>query len=252
MLGILGDFGYAAYIPELLKLVDNKQPEPIQTAVMEALRRFADEGIGREVLAKYPTMTESLRTKARNLLFSRSSWARPFLQDLKQGKYQAKAVPMDEVKRLAMLQDEAVNGLVRELWGNVQGSTSEERLAEVRRFNNDLRAAKGNPTEGRAIFDKHCGKCHRLFGEGKEIGPDLTYANRKDTQYLLVNIVDPSSTVRKEYSSYVLRTHNGRILTGLLVEQTPATVTIQDENERTTVSRSDVDPHQGILTISDA
>lgn len=241
MFGVLGDFGYVACIPELLKLVDDKQPEPIQAAVMEAMRRFAGEEIGREVLAKYPTMTESLRTKARNLLFSRGSWALPFLQDLKQGKYQAKAVPMDEVKRLALLQDEEVNGLVRNLWGNVQGSTSEERLAEVRRFNNDLRAAKGNPIEGRAMFDKHCRKCHRLFGEGKEIGPDLTYANRKDTQYLLVNIVDPSSTVRKEYSSYVLRTRNGRILTGLLVEQTPATVTIQDENERTTVSRSEVD-----------
>jgi putative heme-binding domain-containing protein len=104
-----------------------------------------------------------------------------------------------------------------------------------------LRAAKGNPIEGRAIFDKHCGKCHRLFGAGKEIGPDLTYANRKDTQYLLVNIVDPSSTVRKEYTSYIVRTRKGRILTGLLVEQTPATVTIQDENERTTVPRSEVD-----------
>ena len=147
---------------------------------------------------------------------------------------------MDEIRHLALLQDDAVNVLVQDLWGNVQGSNSEEKLADVRRFNNDVRAARGNPAEGRVIFNKHCGKCHRLFGEGKDIGPDLTYANRKDTQYLLVNIVDPSSIVRKEYASYIVRTHNGRVLTGLLVELTPTTVTIQDENERTTVSRGEV------------
>jgi putative membrane-bound dehydrogenase-like protein len=221
MLRILGDFGYAACVPELLNLIDDKQPEPIQVAVIEAMQRLASEQIGKGVLAKYPKMTESLQTRARTLLFSRSSWALPFLQELKQGKYQAKEVPMDEVRRLAVLQDEEVNVFVRGLWGNVQGSTSEEKLAEVRRFNNDLRAAKGNPVDGRVTFNKHCGKCHRLFGEGKEIGPDLTYANRKDTQYLLVNIVDPSSTVRKEYTNYIVRTRNGRVLTGLLVEQSP-------------------------------
>lgn len=240
MLRIVGDFGRTACVPELLNLIDDKHPEPIQVAAIEAMYRFSDEQIGKSVLAKYAKMTESLQAKARNLLFSRGSWALVFLRKFEEGKHDSKAVPLDEVKRLAVLQDEEVNVLVRRLWGNVQGSTSEEKLAEVRRFNNDLRAARGNPGEGRVVFDKHCGKCHRLFGEGKEIGPDLTYANRKDTQSLLVNIVDPSSAVRKEYTSYVVRTLNGRVLTGLLVEQTPGTVTIQDENERTILSRGEV------------
>ena len=179
MLRILGDFGYAACVPELLNLIDDKQPEPIQVAVIEAMQRLASEQIGKGVLAKYPKMTESLQTRARTLLFSRSSWALPFLQELKQGKYQAKEVPMDEVRRLAVLQDEEVNVFVRGLWGNVQGSTSEEKLAEVRRFNNDLRAAKGNPVDGRVTFNKHCGKCHRLFGEGKSFEAALGREHRR-------------------------------------------------------------------------
>ncbi|MBM3800977.1 MAG: c-type cytochrome [Acidimicrobiia bacterium] len=240
MLRIIGESGYDRCASELLNLVDDREPEPLQVAVIEAMLRFTGDQIGKEVLARYARMTESLQAKARSLLFSRSVWALPFLREMKQGKYQAKEVPIEEVRRLALLQDEEVNALVRGLWGNVHAGTPEEKLAEVRRFNNDLRAARGNPDEGRVLFDKHCGKCHRLFGKGREIGPDLTYVDRKDTQFLLTNIVDPSSTVRKEYTSYIVRTHNGRILTGLLVEQTPTTLTIQDENERTTVARDDV------------
>jgi putative heme-binding domain-containing protein len=43
------------------------------------------------------------------------------------------------------------------------------------------------------LFRKHCATCHKLFDEGEAIGPDLTHANRKDRDYLLVSIVDPSA-----------------------------------------------------------
>lgn len=60
-------------------------------------------------------------------------------------------------------------------WGKLQGSTREEKLAEVRRLNNDLRAGQGDTLVGRAVFKKHCAVCHQLFGQGKKIGPDLTH-----------------------------------------------------------------------------
>ena len=72
--------------------------------------------------------------------------------------------------------------------------------------------------DGASIYKKHCATCHRLFDEGIAVGPDLTHANRKDRDYLLVSIVDPSAVVRKEYLSYTVETTDGRLLNGLLVE----------------------------------
>ena len=68
-----------------------------------------------------------------------------------------------------------------------------------------------------------------LHREGKKVGPDLTPANRKDRAALLSNIVDLGAVVRREYLSYMLVTTTGRIITGLLVEQNAATVTVLDE-----------------------
>jgi putative heme-binding domain-containing protein len=99
----------------------------------------------------------------------------------------------------------------------------------MRRYNNDLRLTGGNATQGKALFRKHCGNCHVLHREGKRIGPDLTPANRKDRAALLASIVDPGAVIRREYLSYMIVTETGRIITGLLLEQNAASVTVMDQ-----------------------
>src|SRR5205085_6852298 len=129
----------------------------------------------------------------------------------------------------------------RRLWGAFRGGMTEETLADVRRLQNELHAATGNPMKGRARCLQSCSSCQRLFGEGKQVGPDLTQANRKDTDYLLTSIVDPSAQIRKEYACFIIETNDGRVLNGLLAEQTPSAVTLLAANqERTTVARSDI------------
>ena len=71
---------------------------------------------------------------------------------------------------------------------------------------------------------------------------DLTNANRKDRNYLLTHIVDPSVYIRKEYMSYQARTKSGRVLAGLMVEQDAASVTLIDSDYRKTrLARSEID-----------
>jgi len=76
-----------------------------------------------------------------------------------------------------------------------------------------------------------------LHGEGNQVGPELTHANRKNTDELLATIVTPSAVVRKEYMTFLVQTTEGRVLTGLLVEQTPGGATLLDaKNERTMIA----------------
>jgi putative heme-binding domain-containing protein len=96
----------------------------------------------------------------------------------------------------------------------------------MRRLNNDLNAGKGDPAAGKALFKKHCAACHQLFGEGEKVGPDLTTANRKDRDFLLASIVDPSAVIRPEYLGHVIHTTDGRVLTGLIVERNPGKLVI--------------------------
>ena len=181
-------------------------------------------------------------SQARELLLSRTSWARAFLGAVDAGKIPARDVTLEELSRFTTLGSGDLAALVRKHWGVTRGATREEKLAEVRRLNNDLRAGPGDPERGRRLFQDRCATCHRFFGQGETLGPDLSYANRHDRDFLLISLVDPTGVVRKEYQAYQLATKDGRVLSGLIVEQTPETITLRDaKGVRTQLARSEVE-----------
>ncbi|MBI1913523.1 MAG: c-type cytochrome [Planctomycetes bacterium] len=242
MLDVLRDAGGTACIEPLLKLTTGREAEAVRSAALAALGRFDDERIASALLAAYPAMNERLRSRARDVLLGRHRWALAFVEGVERGTFAAKEVPVEQLRPLAAFKDEKLERLVRKHWGSILGGTPEEKLAEVRRLNNDLRAASGDPRKGRDLFRQHCANCHRLFNEGLPVGPDLTHANRKDRDYLLVSMVDPSAVIRREYLAYTVQTTDGRVLTGLIVEQTAGSITLAGaKNERTVIPRNRIE-----------
>ena len=71
-----------------------------------------------------------------------------------------------------------------------------------------------------------------MFGEGNTLGPDLTGADRKNTEAMLLNIVNPSAYIRPEFVSYDALTKDDQTLSGLMAESSPASVTILDRNNQ--------------------
>ena len=243
MLNLLGDLKDRASLGLILDLAtgDDSASSAVRSAALAALGRFEDESIATALLAAYSRRDDAWQARVRELLLSRASSARSYLAAVNRGALPVKDVTLDQLGRFAALQAPDLAALVRKHWGVSRGATREERLAEVRRLNNDLRTARGDPARGRQLFHDRCAACHRLGGEGETIGPDLTYANRKDRDFLLVSLVDPSGTVRKEYQSYNVATKDGRVLSGLIAEQTPEAIVLRDaRGQRTRVAVADV------------
>ena len=243
ILRFLGETGRAEFAPKLAGLLEARQPEPIQLAALEALQGFDGDVPLQTILRVYPALNDRLRGKAREVAFSRKPWALGLLREIAAARIKAPDVPTLQVRPLALHEDESINALVVKLWGSVKAGTAEEKLAQMRKLNNDLRAryAPGNPDTGRALYQQLCAACHRLWDDGATIGPDLTHANRGDREFLLASIVDPSAMIRKEYLTFNLETTDDRLVTGLLVEQTPTSVTLLTGlNERVTVRRENV------------
>jgi len=81
-----------------------------------------------------------------------------------------------------------------------------------------------------------------LFGEGGKVGPDLTGADRKNREYLLTQVIDPSAVIRPEYVAYSVQTRDGRTLVGVMAESTPDAVTLVDAKaQRTVIARDRID-----------
>jgi len=226
---------------DLLALVTADEPDAIRSTAVNAWSRVGTDREARELIAAYPRLPMTLRGRVRSALLTRRTWANDLLQAVDAGGVGAKDFALEELFAVTAHNDKELDALVRKLWGNVRGATPEEKLAEVRRLNNDLRAGAGDPKNGRSLFAKHCGACHKLNGEGGSIGPDLTHANRADRDYLLVSLVDPSAVIRKEFLSYTAEMADGRLITGVITAQSPATVTLTNAKaEATTLRRDDI------------
>src|SRR5262249_9810469 len=93
-----------------------------------------------------------------------------------------------------------------------------QRELVVDQVRRSLRTMSGDPFAGRAVFDKPCAQCHKIHGQGQDVGPDITANGRNDFQQLLSNVLDPSLVIGPGYQATTLSTTDGRVLTGLLVE----------------------------------
>jgi putative heme-binding domain-containing protein len=242
LLELVAEFGTKDMVPVVLSILREPHEDAVHEAALRVLGKFLTAEIAQEILKLYATMPASLQSRSRDLLFSRVDAARDFLTLLEHQPKRSAGVPLEQVRLLALLNDDELNARVRKLWGNVQPGTSEEKLAEMRRFNNDLRAGMGDPLRGRMIYQKHCGVCHKLNNEGNQIGPELSIAARGERDALLAHIVDPNSVIRSQYLAYVVRTVAGTVHSGLIAEQDAASITLLDgRNQRTRILRSQID-----------
>ena len=101
--------------------------------------------------------------------------------------------------------------------------------------------AEADLQRGKQLYAQHCGTCHRFFGEGGNIGPDLTGTQRTNIAYLLENIVSPNSSVSKDFQMSILRTVDGQVITGLLRNRTAQVITISNAQGTRAVPADEVE-----------
>lgn len=241
-LAVLNDYARDDCIPALLALAADGQPEAVRMAAMGVLLRFSNDAIATAIIGSYSRMSDMLKSRARDLLFSRPQSSLAFLKLVEDKSIDPASVPLDQLRRLSLFKNDEIDAAVRRHWGNIQPGTPEEKLADMRRFNNDLRAGKGDSSRGHELFKKHCSICHKLQGEGTTLGPDLTNTVKGDQDSLLASIVDPSAVVRRDFLCFVIVTKGGVVHAGLMAEQNAAFVTLLDaKNQRTRINRDDID-----------
>jgi putative heme-binding domain-containing protein len=81
---------------------------------------------------------------------------------------------------------------------------------------------------GKQIFTvANCVACHRLQGVGNTFGPDLTKLDPKWKPADILNeILTPSARINEKYQTNVFELGSGKVVTGLVLEETPETLKI--------------------------
>ena len=113
-----------------------------------------------------------------------------------------------------------------EVWGPVEEMTDDKKVAfeKYRKLLTDEALASADASHGRVTFERTCMVCHKMYGKGLSVGPDLTGANRTNLEYILGNVLTPSAVIQDEYKMHVVLTHDGRVLFGNACGRERATI----------------------------
>ena len=89
---------------------------------------------------------------------------------------------------------------------------------------------RGDIVRGQQLYNTTatCNKCHKVRGEGKEVGPDLSEIGGKlSREAMFVSILDPSAGISHSYESYSVVLDSGNIVTGAMVNRTDEQITLR-------------------------
>ncbi len=230
----------------LLEVLGKTPDEGLKAAILGVLPAYNDERIPQTVLGQYSQYTDAVRSPAQALLASRKTWAMAFVQAVHRGDIPAKSIPLETVRQLTMQRDPALQKLVQQLWGTVEGASTAEMQAQLEHFTAVLSSGEGgDPYPGKKIYMQLCGKCHRLHEQGGQIGPDLTTFKRDDVPRLLLNILNPSAEIREGFEMHIAVIDDGRVVQGFLVEQDPQVLVLRNtEGATIALERPSIEEHQ--------
>ena len=104
--------------------------------------------------------------------------------------------------------------------------SSDDRADVIARYFG-VEKLKGDSARGRAHFQSNCALCHRLKGEGKEVGPDLEMVRGKPTDWLLGAILDPAAAIEARYATRTVTTKNDGAFIGIVAAETANSLTFR-------------------------
>ena len=218
----------------------------VRVAGINALAAFDHAETAKALLVYYQQWNAAEKQAALATLTSRPEYVLALLDAIAAEKIPRNDLSAFTVRQLAMSKNPAVIKRLNEVWGTTR-ATAADKVAEIQKFKqqlNNATLAQANLPNGRAVYNKTCGSCHLLFGAGKVIGPDLTGSNRANLDYLLENLLDPSAVIGKDYQTTLVVTDNGRVISGIVRQETPTALTLQTPTDVVTLAKSELDTRE--------
>jgi putative heme-binding domain-containing protein len=200
-----------------------------------------------KVLDRFATLNADEKGAAVQALAGRVEGARLLLNAVSEGRVRRMDVPVFAARQIAGLKDSGLAELLEKVWGVVRSADQDIHAknaeAEHARLKGILTNALLNQADlpaGRVLFKSVCGQCHQLFGEGGRIGPDLTGSNRANLDYVLENVTNPNAVIGKDYELHVWTLKDGKVINGMIRQESDAAFTVQTFAGEEQVSKSEV------------
>jgi putative membrane-bound dehydrogenase-like protein len=218
----------------------------VNMEAIQGLTQFDQDGVAQRIIDRYTQFYPHERPQIIMALVSRPRFAADLLKAVEAGKIPKADFGPAAARQARAFNDAKLNALLGKVWGETR-ETSADKLrlvAELKARHTPESLAKADLGKGRALYAGVCGQCHKLYGEGGALGPDLTGSGRHDLNYLIENIVDPSAVVDAAYYLNSITLKDGRVLSGIVGAQSERTLTLRAVGQETVIDKQDINSRQ--------
>lgn len=228
-------------IARLVKLLAPQQTPARQAAAAAQLIKLAPANGSELLLTGWKAHSPALRAQILDGLLARANWTEALLAKLDSGE--VAPADLDAVRRARLLAHP--NAKVKERAANLLATSgNQDRQAVLAQWSKVL-TLEGDTARGKLEFTKRCATCHKWQGEGKNVGPDLNTLTDRSAKTLLTAVLDPNAAVEPKYQSYLVTTEDGKVLSGLLLEETANSLVLVDAGgKQITIARSNIETLQ--------
>lgn len=215
-----GPFDSAAGLAEVLTPAT---PGDVQLAAVRALAAHTDPKVSELLLKGWSGYGPAVRREAMEAMLARADRALKLLAAVEAKTVSATEFSPTQVQALHF----HLNPTVRAKAGAAFKRSDSDRAKVVKEYAAAL-DLKGDAMKGKAVFAKTCAACHKLDGVGFDVGANLLAAlPNKSGDDLLIAVFDPNKEVDPRYLSYSVVTGDERVLMGVVVTETPTSITLR-------------------------
>lgn len=229
----------------MVAILKASNPASLKRGILQAAAKFDDKRIPEVLLTSWEGQIagdRALREDALRVMAGRKEWAQILVSFVNEWKIPVKHFTVDIVRQLSLHKDPEIDAAIEKHWKGllITGPTPEKKK-EAERIKAVLKTGLGDADKGKVQFMARCFICHKLFGEGQSIGPELTGYDRSNADFWLDNLFTPSLEIREGFGAYIVHTKNGQILTGLMDAQDASGIVIKDmAGNKTPVKQADI------------
>ena len=218
----------ATDIERLAGLLSPQSPPELQLDTVHHLATLPDDRVGKVLLDGWPAHAPTLRREILSVLTTRRPWLTALLDAIESRRVAPADLDARSREALAVYRDPKIRERIAKLLGR---SADADRRRVLQKYRKALQI-KGSPERGAVVFKKQCTACHRLGGEGYEVGPHLSALTDRRPQTLLTAILDPNAAVEGKYVTYIVQTDDGRVFSGVIASETGNSMTLVEQGDK--------------------
>ena len=205
---------------------------------------FKDNEAALAILNAWKDFTPATRRAAADVLASRENWASQMLSAIEGGRVAASDVSASAIRTIT--RSTADYGMLARRAGLIFGKVRDadaDKAKLIATKKQMILGAKAQPdlNKGRELAQKTCFVCHKLHGEGADVGPDLTGVGRSTLDALLANVIDPNQIIGRGYELVEAELKDGRTVSGRLAEENETRIRLLSAGPKEDIlARSDI------------